>query len=58
MAEKSLFICGKCGCDTRTNSRKIHKVVLFNRANMLCTFCKEELEIALDKLVEEYLSKP
>lgn len=55
---KSLFICGCCGKDTRKTNEKTEKVIVYNRANMLCPACKICLEEDIDNIAKRYLSKP
>ena len=52
-----LFICGKCGMDTSEIDRcmQTKKVIRSGFANLLCGYCRCELDDALAAVAKEYL---
>lgn len=51
----SLYICGRCGKDTRKTDRDVEKVSLAGIANILCRSCVMEFEDAVADVAKQYL---
>jgi len=55
-----MFICNKCGKDFNDDpdkNRKIFKIILAGKANMLCWVCKCYMEDEITNIAVKYLSE-